>query len=125
MASAISPLTLLDGVLHALAAVAVAAVAQLDGLVLARRRARRDDGPPLRARLQHDLDLDGRVAARVEDLSSLDHVDAAHSINGSGGDLVNSGMPTGAPRALCDTPRRSQRLAGSANQRSTRFSQEL
>ena len=44
-ASAISPFTLSTASQHALAAVAVAAVAQLDRLVLAGRRARRHDGP--------------------------------------------------------------------------------
>ena len=44
-ASAISPLTLPTAVEHALAAVAVAAVAQLDRLVLAGRGAGRHDGP--------------------------------------------------------------------------------
>ena len=54
---------------HALAAVAVAAVAELDGLELAGGRARRDDGPPGGAGREEDLDLDGGVAARVEDLA--------------------------------------------------------
>ena len=58
-----------DGVEHALAAVAVAAVAPLDGLVLPRGRARRDDGPALGPAHQVHLDLDGGVAPRVEDLA--------------------------------------------------------
>ena len=49
-ASAISPLTLVDRGAHALAAVAVAAVAQLDRLVGARAGAARHRGAPLRTR---------------------------------------------------------------------------
>ena len=67
-----------DGVEHALAAEAVAAVAQLDRLELAGRGARRDDGPPARAAVEDDLDLDGRVATRVEDLAADDVFDGAH-----------------------------------------------
>ena len=67
-----------DGLLDALAAVALAAVAQLDGLVLAGGRAARHRRPAARAAGQHDLDLDGRVAARVEDLAAVDVDDLAH-----------------------------------------------
>ena len=57
---------------HALAAVPLrVAVAQLDGLDDAGRGAGRDGGAPDRARLELDVDLDGRVAARVEDLRAL------------------------------------------------------
>ena len=59
-----------DGGAHALAAVALAAVTELDRLVGARARPARDDGPPARARQQLDLDLDGGVAPRVEDLAA-------------------------------------------------------
>ena len=76
--SAISPLTNATAVGHALAAVALAAVAQLDGLVLTGRRAARHGGPPGRPARQHDLDLDGRVAAGVEDLPAQDVHDLAH-----------------------------------------------
>ena len=58
---------------HALAAVRTrVAVAQLDGLELPRRRARRHGRAADRARLELDVDLDGRVAARVEDLPRAD-----------------------------------------------------
>ena len=67
-----------DRGLHALAAVALAAVAQLDRLVLAGRRAARHRRPSVRARRQHDFDLDGRVAARVEDLTAGDVDDLTH-----------------------------------------------
>ena len=53
---------------HALAAPRRAAVAQLDRLVHARRGARRDDRRAARAGLEPDVDLDGRVPARVEHL---------------------------------------------------------
>ena len=68
----------LDRGAHALAAVALAAVAQLDGLVGAGARAARDDGPPARAGEQLDLDLDGRVPPGVEDLAAHDLDDRAH-----------------------------------------------
>ena len=58
---------------HALAPVgARVTVAQLDRLELPRRGARRDRGPADRARLEHDVDLDGRVPARVENLPRLE-----------------------------------------------------
>ena len=69
---------MLDRGAHALAAVALAAVAQLDGLVGAGAGAARHDGPPARAREQLDLDLDGGVAPRVEDLAPDDLDDRAH-----------------------------------------------
>ena len=57
----------------ALAAVAcLVAVPKLDGLVDARRGAGRDRGPAQRAVLGDDVDLDGRVAPRVEDLPGID-----------------------------------------------------
>ncbi len=76
--SAISPLTLRDGRQDALAAVALATVAQLHRLVDAGRRARWNDGPPGGARVEHDLHLDGRVAAGVEDLPADYLFDHAH-----------------------------------------------
>src|SRR5262249_30909239 len=55
---------------HALAAVAGGvAVAQLVRLVPAGAGARRDDGPSEGAALAEDLDLDGRIAAAVEDFA--------------------------------------------------------
>ena len=50
----------------------VAAVAQLDRLVHAGRGARRHGGAAEGARLELDVDLDRRVAARVEDLAGVD-----------------------------------------------------
>ena len=67
-----------DGVGHGLAAEAIAAVAELDRLVLAGRRAARHGGPPGRPAGEHDVDLDGRVPARVEDLAALHVHDLTH-----------------------------------------------
>ncbi len=77
-ASAISPLTLPTAVCDPLAAEARAAVAQLDRLVLARRRARRHRGPAGGAGVEDHLDLDGRVATGIEDLTADDGDDVAH-----------------------------------------------
>ena len=74
-ASPISSLTWPTALAHALAAVAVAAVAELDRLELAGGRARRDDGPAGGAGREEHLDLDGGVAARVEDLPPGDVLD--------------------------------------------------
>ena len=60
----------------ALAQVALlVAVAQLQRLVLAGRRARRHGGGADRAGLQLDVDLDGRIAARIQDLAGQDALD--------------------------------------------------
>jgi hypothetical protein len=48
------------------------AVAELDRLVLSRRSARGDCGAADLAGCEIDLDLDGRVAPRVEDLACAD-----------------------------------------------------
>ena len=68
----------LDRGAHALAAVALAAVAQLDGLVGAGAGAARHGRPAAGAAEQLDLDLDGGVAAGVEDLPADDFDDLAH-----------------------------------------------
>jgi hypothetical protein len=67
-----------DGLEHALAAVALVAVAQLDGLEGAGGGARGDDGSARGPRVEDDLDLDGGIAAGVEDLASDDVLDGAH-----------------------------------------------
>ena len=68
----------LHGLLHALAAVALPAVAKLDGLVLSGRRAGRHRGAGKRPVDQRDLDLDRRVAAGIEDLAGPDLLDNRH-----------------------------------------------
>ena len=76
----------------ALAAVAgLVAVPQLDGLVDAGRGAGRDGGPAQRAVLRDDVDLDGGVAARVEDLPGVDPGD------GGVAHLAASGCGPGGP----------------------------
>ena len=68
-----------DGTGDAFAEPLHATVAKLDGLVLAGRGARGNGRGAERARLEADLDLDGRVAARVEDLPSVNVDDGAHA----------------------------------------------
>ena len=68
----------LDGLLDTLAAVAGPAVAKLDGLMLAGGRTGRDRGAGEGAVDQCDLDLDRRVAARIEDLPGADLLDDGH-----------------------------------------------
>ena len=67
-----------DGLRDALAAVGVAAVAQLGGLELAGGGAGGDRGAPVRAGAEVDLHLDGGVAAGVKDLACVDRFDLAH-----------------------------------------------
>ena len=64
---------------HALAAPRVAAVAQLDRLELAGGGARRHGRAAGRAGLQQHVDLDGRVAAAVEDLPRVHLLDLAQA----------------------------------------------
>ena len=75
-----------DGLGHALAAVALAAVAQLHRLEGAGGRAAGHGGPGDRPVVEGDLDLDGGVSARVEDLPRAYGIDAGH-----GGSLASPG----------------------------------
>ena len=63
---------------HALAAVALAAVAQLERLAAARRRARGHGRAAAHARVELDVDLERRVAARVENLARAHFLDSTH-----------------------------------------------
>ena len=73
-----------DRLQHALAAEArVVAVAQLERLVLAGRRAGRDGRTAERAVVERHIDLDGGIAARIEDLAGVDVFDQGH-----GGSMV-------------------------------------
>ena len=54
------------------------AVAKFDGLVLPGRGSGRHDCASERARLEPNVDLDGRVAAGVEELASVDVRDRGH-----------------------------------------------
>ena len=77
---AIRSITLRDRGQDALAAVAaLVAVAQLDRLVGAGRGARRHRRPADRAVAEDDVDLDRRIAARVEDLARVDELDRSCS----------------------------------------------
>ena len=69
----------LDGVAHALAEIAFAAVAQLDGFVRAGRGARGHGGAAAGAVGKDDVDLYGRVAAAVENLAADDIDDGCHT----------------------------------------------
>ena len=70
-----------DGPGDALAAPRGAAVAQLDRLVHAGRGARRDDRRSGGAGLEPDVDLDGRVPARVEHLPPAHVGDPGHTVS--------------------------------------------
>ena len=64
---------------HALAAEALRVlVPQLDGLVLAGRGPARDGGASEGTVDERHVDLDGRVAARIEDLARLNGLDEGH-----------------------------------------------
>ncbi len=67
-----------DRLADPLAEIALAAVAQLDRLVRPGRGARRHRGAALRPVLEHDIDLDGRIAAAVEDFAADDVDDCGH-----------------------------------------------
>ena len=80
IASKISPLTASTALAHALAEIALlVAVAQLDGLVRAGRGARRHGGAAARAVLEDDIDLDGRIAAAVENFAADNIDDGGHT----------------------------------------------
>ena len=68
----------LDGLQHALAAVAPLSVAQLVGLVGAGAGARGHRGPALRAGGEQDLHLDRRIAPGIQDLAAAYGDDLAH-----------------------------------------------
>ena len=67
----------------ALATPGRATVAELDRFPLTRRSARWHSGLTTGAILEHDIDLNSRVAPRVEDLSSVNRGDCAHAVPSS------------------------------------------
>ena len=77
-AAAISPSTFATARVTPFPAPGLAAVAQLGGLELARRGAGGDRRAAARARGEHDVHLDRRVASAVEDLTGVDLLDRAH-----------------------------------------------
>ncbi len=68
----------LDRCQDSLAAEALATVTQLDGFESTRRGAGGDDGAAGCARVEDNLDLDGGVAARVEDFAGVDELNSCH-----------------------------------------------
>jgi hypothetical protein len=68
-----------NGVSDALAAPRLPAVAELDRLVRAGRRARRHRGAAACARFEDNVHLNRRIAARVEHLPTHDRCDSRHA----------------------------------------------
>ena len=74
----------IDRLAHALAAVArLVAVAQFDRLMRAGGGAGGHRGAAVGAVLQHHVDLDGRIAAAVEDFAADNVGDGGHEVSGS------------------------------------------
>ena len=67
-----------DSLLHALAAIALAAVAELMRLVRSGRGARWHGGAAAMPVFEHDVDLDRRVAAAVQNLAPDNGGDGGH-----------------------------------------------
>jgi len=68
-----------NGRQHALASVvALIAVAQLHGLMLAGRSARRHNGAAHRAAFQNDIRLYGRIPARIKDFAGTNSNNLSH-----------------------------------------------
>ena len=102
-------------VANSFAAVAVTAVAQLDGLVGTGARTARDRGPAPGAGYQLDLDLDGRIATGIEDLAPDDIVNDAHENSwGQCGECRRSRAPSGSERAFGPGDRPSSGLRARA-----------
>ena len=81
----------LDGLRNALAQVAaLVAIAQLAGLKGAGRSTRRHHCAAKAAVLEHDLDLDGGIAAAVEHLATVDVQNIAHVVSLSLGNGLNA-----------------------------------
>ena len=95
-----------DGLGHALAAVALAAVAQLHRLEGAGGGAAGHGGPGDRPVVEGDLDLDGGVSARVEDLPRAYGVDAGH-----GGSLASPRRRPASDRTWSGLRRTEVRLS--------------
>ena len=70
----------IDGLAHALAEIALAAIAQFNRLMCAGRGPGGDGRAAPGPVLEHDIDLDGRIAAAVEDLASDDVGDGSHEV---------------------------------------------
>ena len=96
----------IDRLADALAAIALAAVAQLVGFVLARRRARRHRGAPEAAALQFDIDFDRGIAAAVENFARDDVDDGCHALTNFGliGSTVVRAPPSSRTRPVSQNP---------------------
>jgi len=68
----------LDGLLDALAEIAAAAVTQFDGFMRAGRSTRRNGRTAHAAVFEIDIDLDGRIAAAVENFAADNVGDGSH-----------------------------------------------
>ena len=86
-----SLLDVLNSLENTLAAVAIlVAVAKLNGLEVAGGGTGRNGGTGLGRVVENDLDLDGGVAARVEDLTCIDEFDGCHGPTFQRGSFVQS-----------------------------------
>jgi hypothetical protein len=74
------PIDGLDGLAHALAEIALTlAVAELDSFMRASRGPRRNAGAAARSVIEHDIDLDGRIASTVQNLAADNVDDGCHA----------------------------------------------
>ena len=93
---------MLDGLRNALAQVTtLVAVAQLASFESAGRSARRHHRAAEAAVLEHDLDLDGGVAAAVEHFATVDVQNIAHVVSLSLGNGLNVWRPTDRAPSVC------------------------
>ena len=100
------PSTFDDRTEHTLAAEArVVTVAELQRLVLAGRGTRRDRRTAERAVVERDVDLDGGVAARIEDLASVNAFDQGHGGSMVPDTLVRPGISSPRTTAARTTTR--------------------
>ena len=92
----------LDGLRDTLTQIAaLVAVAQLASFESTGRSARRHHRATEAAVLEHDLDLDGRVAAAVEYLATVDIQNIAHVVSLSLGNGLNVWRPTDRAPSVC------------------------
>ncbi len=109
-----------DRLAHALAEIALVAVAQLDRLVRPGRGPRRHGGAAARPVGQHDVDLDGGIAAAVEDFTA-DDVDNGGHRSSLGASRASARASTGSTTGL-SCPARGRQM--SANGQATSSSRQ-
>ena len=102
-ASNISPLTASTALRTPLPPITrLVAVAQFDRLVRAGRGAGWNGGASARAVLQNDVDLDGRIAAAIEDFAANNVCNGGHGVSGIGTGLLQDRQPScHAPSRPC------------------------